>query len=410
MKKNSGGKDILITLPSFPFPLRRDGRSVRYLPIIQHLSENHNVDLLVITQDDDNKNPMEELLKVCRRVIPISVPSPKGFGLMRKGGTWIKNFMPWSPPYIFVKHGGEKISRQIVKNLEGRRYDIFIWVTGEYTPYLLDINKKIHAEKIIVDFIDSPSLWAKRELEKKRNFSLSSWCRYWKMVRWEGKVSRKASEVVYISPIDAAAVPEKYTGGTPRHVVNNGINVENYHGGELTEIPHPNIGFLGNMGYGPNIEAVTWLYDKVFLPLKNVVPGLNLIIIGRNPKGAVKDLGKREGVIVTGEVEDIWPFVHSVDIFAFPIWMGTGIKNKVLEAMYSEKPVITTPVGNDGIGGISGDHLFICHSAEEFQKEIIGLLNSEKGRKELGLKGHAHVNEKFCWDLKLEEFEKILLK
>ena len=401
-------KNILIVLPALPHPLRSDGRSVRYLPIIRCLADNHNVDLLVISEEKPSVVSLRALSTICRRVVEIRVPSPEQFGILRKGLTWIMGSMPWSPPYLYVKHGGEVISRQIIENLKGSHYDVLLWGTVEYTPYLLEVMKGLEAKRVIVDFIDSPTLWAKRVHERRGILSLDSWYKYWKMVRWEGKVSRKASAVMYISPIDAAAVPTMYTDGIERHVVNNGINVENYLDTQMAEIPRPNIGFLGNMGYGPNIEAVAWLYERVYVPLKKEMPGLSLLITGRNPDPSVIEMGRKEGVIVTGEVDDIWPYVNSVDLFLFPIWMGTGIKNKVIEAMFAGRPVITTPVGNDGINGEHGTHLMICNSEEEFIRESLTLIRSEERRRLLGQRGHTHVVESFSWESKLEEFKRIL--
>ena len=76
-----------------------------------------------------------------------------------------------------------------------------------------------------------------------------------------------------------------------RHVVPNGINVPSGVNAERISLPSPNIGFLGTMGYPPNIEAVEWLYKEVFVPLRKIRPDLTLVVIGRNPSRSIRGPG-----------------------------------------------------------------------------------------------------------------------
>ena len=393
---NDSQKDnILIILPSIPYPLRADGRSVRYLPLIKYLSKNHNVDLVIIHHTEFEKERIDGISEQCRKVITVNDRSSLKNGFIKKAFWYIYHLFPWTPPFLLIKHNSKLIVRDILKGVGNNKYKTLLWVTPNYSPYLDPVRKSVNPDRVVVDFIDSPALWAKRDQINFPKYSLLSKYEGWKMIRWEGKLIRNSSATIYISPVDASAVPEIIVKGYTRYVVNNGINIAEYNDSLMSEISHPNIGFLGNMGYEPNIEAVTWLYENVYVPLKKDIPELNLIIIGRNPQGVIRNLGNQKDVIVTGTVDDIWPYVNSIDIFVFPIWMGTGIKNKLLEAMFARKPVITTPVGNDGIGGESGKHLIVCHSENEFIKETKCLIKSEEKRRLLGSEGHEHVLVKF---------------
>jgi glycosyltransferase involved in cell wall biosynthesis len=194
-----------------------------------------------------------------------------------------------------------------------------------------------------------------------------------------------------------------------RHVIPNGINVPSGVNAEQASLPSPNIGFLGNMGYPPNIEAVEWLYKEVFVPLKNNHPDLTLVVIGRYPSRSILDLGEKPGVIVTGEVEDVWPYINGIDVFLFPLLQGAGLKNKILEAMYAGRPVVTTEIGNEGIDAVPGQEFVLCRTPEEFQREAVRLLNSTEERVRIGNFGHALVTEKFSWDPILTAYENLTL-
>ncbi len=174
------------------------------------------------------------------------------------------------------------------------------------------------------------------------------------------------------------------------------------------KVRSPNIGFLGNMGYLPNIEAVHWLYEHVFRPLRTTLGTLSLYIIGRNPVDSVKALGGQDGVTVTGEVDDLWGFVNAVDVFVFPLWRGVGIKNKVLETMYAKRAVVTTRIGSEGVGAVPGRDLLICDTAGAFRDEVRRLLHCPDERTRLGEAARKLVQEHFSWDRILSRFEAVI--
>jgi glycosyltransferase involved in cell wall biosynthesis len=246
-------------------------------------------------------------------------------------------------------------------------------------------------------------------MERSNSISFRERYECWKIRQWEKKVQYRVNSTVYISPVDAG-----YVGGTGRrcitpHIVPNGIGTEDFSLETKSVLPTPNIGFLGNMGYPPNIEASVWLYERIFLPLAREIPGLSLVLIGRNPAGAVRKLAEEPGVVVTGEIENIWPYVNAVDVFVFPLWIGGGIKNKVLETMYAGRPVVTTRIGNEGIDGISGAHLFLCEGENDFLPTVKRLLLQPEERGNVGRAAHEFVKERFSWAGILPRFEKIIL-
>ena len=194
-----------------------------------------------------------------------------------------------------------------------------------------------------------------------------------------------------------------------RHIFPNGINLPSGMNTERASLPSPNIGFLGTMGYPPNIEAVEWLYKEVFVPLRKIHSDLNLVVIGRYPSRSILDLGEKPGVTVTGEVDDVWSYIHGIDVFLFPLFWGAGLKNKILEAMYAGRTVVTTEIGNEGIDAIPGKEIALCRTAEDFQREAVRLLNSSEERVRMGNFANAFIKEKFSWGPILSAYENLTL-
>jgi len=407
--RNKGKKRLLFAFKSVPYPLRADGVSVRYLPIIEYLARRHEIDLIVITGSANALRNVEGLRELCRKIHVFHDPRRSAHSILSKSRTYMNFLLPWTPPLSMVAHQGSNVTRQIVEALGRDRYDAAVWVGGYLLPSMMAALPSLSVGKLLVDFIDSPYLWISRA--KEPTFRVAPLERYerWKSCRWEENVSRGVDATIYISRVDADAVPHDRKSGGKRHVIPNGINVPSHPNPERVSLPSPNIGFLGNMWYPPNVEAVEWLYREVFVPLREIHPDLNLVIIGRGPSPPIESLGKMPGVVITGTLEDIWPHINAVDVFLFPLLRGAGLKNKILETMYAGRPVVTTEIGNEGIDATDGQALVLCRTPDDFRREAMRLLGSPEERMRIGAAAHAFVRKKFSWDAILRDYENLLL-
>jgi len=402
-------KRILFGFKSVPYPLRADGVAVRYLPIIEYMAQRHEVDLVVISGGAEESPDLDGLRSCCRKIFVLQDPRRSHKNMVTKCKTYADFLLPWTPPLSVVVHDGSMVTRGIVEATRGEHYDAMVWVGGDLLPYLMDALPSMSVGRVIVDFIDSPFLWAIRRKENIFRIQLLDRYERWKTCRWEGEIIREVDRTIYISRVDADAVPSMHNPIGKRYVVPNGINTPLFSVVENVALPSPNIGFLGNMMYPPNVEAVEWLYQEVFAPLRKDYPALTLVVIGRNPTTSIRSLGNHPGVIVTGTVEDIWPYIHAIDVFLFPLHRGAGLKNKILEAMYAGRPVVATKIGNEGINAVEGRDLVLCDTPDDFQREASRLLGSPRERARIGTSAHAFVKENFSWDRILRVYEDLVL-
>lgn len=402
------GKKILMFFPKVPYPLHAHGISIRYLPIIEHLSRSHTLDLVIFRPRPEKKEHHDELRKYCRDVTYLQNPKYLSYGFLSKLSTYCRFPFPWSPPLSLIAHEGADTVRSIADASKKDTYDALVWVGSSLLPYLLAAMPLDTVGKVLVDFIDSPSLIKERWKNDTFRSDLLDRYELWKTIRWEGDVIRRMDDTIYISDVDAGTVPKRYAPGKQRHVLPNGVDFDSYVPGKLEGVESPSIGFLGTMSYLPNVEAAKWLFGEVFLPLKKKIPGLSLFLIGRAPVNSILELGKCPGVTVTGTVDNIWTYVNSVDLFLFPLWKGAGLKNKVLESMYARRPVLTTPIGNEGINAVSGRDLLVCGDSGEFREKTLLLLDSADECRRIGDNAREFVRQRFAWPPILRAYEEIL--
>lgn len=406
--EKSSGKKIIMFFPKVPYPLREHGISVRYFPILEHLSTSHTLDLVIFRPSPDKKEGYEALRKYCRNVSYLQNPRYLNHGIFSRLTTYCKYAAPWSPPLSLASHGCADMPRIIAEQSGRDRYDVLLWVGSAFLTHLQSAMPLKNVGRVIVDFIDSPSLVRMRWKNDVSRFDSIERYELWKTIRWEGEVIRRMDETIYISDVDSRMVPVAFTPGKRRQVIPNGVDFGSYTTEMVEAIVSPSIGFLGNMAYAPNIEAATWLFREVFLPLKERIPGLSLVLIGRDPDESILKLRECPGVTITGTVENIWPYVNSVDLFLFPLWTGAGLKNKILESMYARRPVITTPIGNEGINAVSGRDILIRYDPAGFQEEAFRLLNSPEERRRMGDHARDCVRHGFSWPPILRAYEEIV--
>jgi len=143
------------------------------------------------------------------------------------------------------------------------------------------------------------------------------------------------------------------------------------------EVEYPSIFHLGALDWMPNQEAVKWLLDNVWPQLHNRYPDLKFYIAGRRPPKWLLDI-KADGVKVVGEVDDAAQFMKSKAIMPVPLFSGSGMRVKIIEAMMLKKAVVSTTIGIEGIMHNDGKDVLIANTAEEFIESISILVSNTK--------------------------------
>jgi glycosyltransferase involved in cell wall biosynthesis len=161
------------------------------------------------------------------------------------------------------------------------------------------------------------------------------------------------------------------------------------------------------MHYEPHVRAARFLAEQVMPLVWKQMPSARLLLAGAYPKKQVVGLAN-ERVTVSGFVEDIRESYASAKILAAPMQTGSGLQNKLLEAMSMRIPCVTTTIANNSLHAAAGKEVLIGDTAEAFAEQVLLLLQDEQKRNDLAQQGYDFVHENFSWEKAGEKLESVL--
>lgn len=226
-----------------------------------------------------------------------------------------------------------------------------------------------------------------------------------KMLALEKGTAARADVSLFVSEAEASLFrTEARLPHADIRAMSNGIDLSFYDpAAGLAPIeapPPPLIVFTGQMDYRPNVEAVR-AFAREVMPLIRKTCDARFAIVGRRPDPSVQALHGHDGVIVTGEVPDVRPWLAAASIVVAPLRITRGIQNKVLEAMAMARPVIASPGAFEGIDAVPGRDLLVAGSAEAQAEATISLLAAPERAAAMGKAARQRMVDHYSWDAQL---------
>jgi glycosyltransferase involved in cell wall biosynthesis len=157
--------------------------------------------------------------------------------------------------------------------------------------------------------------------------------------------------------------------------------------------------FTGTMDYRPNVDATRWFVREVFPRVRRRVPGAEFYVVGANPSPAVRALAEVTGVTVTGAVEDVRPFVAGSRVYVVPLRVGGGTRLKVLEAMASGIPMVSTGLGCEGLEVQPDTHYLRADEPESFAEAVAQILLGERDASAMVKSARRLAEERYDWQV-----------
>jgi glycosyltransferase involved in cell wall biosynthesis len=259
----------------------------------------------------------------------------------------------------------------------------------------------IRAAGRLLELIDSETLGAERARPKTWRTRLRA--------KLAASVERRAMDrfdvVTTVADADAARLRALLPAARV-DVVPNGVDAARFRPDPHVTATPSSLVFVGAMAYPPNVAAMRFFTDEVLPIVRRSRPDARLTIVGRDPAPMVRAMAS-EAVEVTGEVDDVRPYLAAAGIFVAPMVSGSGIKNKVLEAMAMARPVVATSLAVEGLPVRNGENVLVADGPAGLADAIERLIVDAKERARIGDGGRELVERAYTWDACAARYEGI---
>ncbi len=217
-----------------------------------------------------------------------------------------------------------------------------------------------------------------------------------RLLRYEGTLARRFSRSFVCTEQEAEDFRRLLPGQTVG-VLRNGIDLGFFRSNSTPRQPGALV-FTGVMSYLPNVDAMVWFCEAILPLVRADLPGVTLTICGSAPSRKVRRLARVPGVMVTGRVPDVRPYLDRASLFVAPLRLGRGIPNKLLEAMAMGLPVITTEASMRATGIAPGAGIVAADTPAAFAAIVVALLQDDAERARMERAARRVLEAGLDWD------------
>lgn len=397
---------VLFLTPQLPHPPTK-GTALRNFHLMANLASGHEVYLLSFVEESARHRQAEavsEMEAYCRRVVTVPVPP-------HPMGRRLRHLLLSSLPDMALRLRSAQFASALGRLLEQEGFDI-VQVEGiEMAPYIPLIASLLgRRPRIVFDEHNAEYLLQRRafEIALRRPGAWAgaaySFLQWLKLRRYEREACRAADHVLVVSEADRQGLLA-LAPGLPTTVVPNGVDTSSFSFPRRCP-PGAELVFTGTMDFRPNVDAMTWFCTQILPRIRREVPQAHLSIVGRSPSPAVRALAGAS-IVVTGEVDDIRPYLAAASVYVVPLRFGGGTRFKVLEALAAGVFTVSTRFGTEGIAVAHQRELLLADDANTFAHEVVRLLREPELGDRLAQAGRTLVERDFDWRVIVPRLERV---
>ncbi|MFH1675954.1 MAG: glycosyltransferase [bacterium] len=396
---------ILWLIPQIPWPADTGGKQDTYFMIREFSRLGHEIKIgsIYFTESPPDRNEIPvEFADLVREII--FLPGNTG-----KLHSRLISSLADTVPFKFRKYYSPDAVRMTTDLISGEKFDAIITDHAHLAPLTLDAKKAVESkggkfpaialrahnvESIIVkkysERVGNPLVGVFAERESK------------KMEEYEGKILGEYNLVASISPADKATFERISSNYANIIVITAGIDTE-----ALTvRIEPPKAGeivYVGSFDWQPNVDGALWFIEKVWPDIVNKLPDVHFSLVGRNPPPYLEKFAS-DKIKITGKVDSVTEYVKSASCSIVPLWIGSGMRYKILEAFALGCPVVSTLLGAEGIEAVDGEHILIRDNPADFAEAVIKILSDRELGEKLASNSRLLVENKYSWPIVAREF------
>lgn len=382
MSPKSDEMKIFVLLPRIPYPLEK-GDKLRAFNQIKQLARHNEIVLCALNDNPkvSEQDAFHALQPYCQSISFVKIGKTQILlGLIR---AFFKG-LPLQCGYFYNRKAAKKIDALIAKHKPDMLFGQLLR-TAEYIRYK-NLPKTI-------DYQDIFSYGMKRRADIASPITRPIFnMEYQRLKRYEAAVFEDFNVRTIISEPDRKLFPHEKRDEIL--IIPNGVDHDYFKPMEREK--KYDLVFTGNMSYPPNVNAVEYLTNEIMPIVWKTLSNVKLYIAGASPDPKVKKAAS-EQVIVSGWLDDIREAYAQSRVFIAPMRIGTGLQNKLLEAMSMKLPAITSPLANASLGAKPNEEILVGSNAEEMANNIITLLTDKDKAERIAQAGFDFTNRVYDW-------------
>jgi sugar transferase (PEP-CTERM/EpsH1 system associated) len=384
---------ILFLSPRQPLPAR-SGAKLREYHFLRALGRSAEVTYLYFTDPGSQPLTVSDL-PFCAEVIGIPKPAAYGLGNTLRGiaGRW---------PLPILNYTSPDMSAALDRLIEASDFDIIHLDSIHMIRYALAATRRKKSLKAIYN-------WHNIESEAMRRYSEAApgKARRWYAAHTAAKLAALENSILgsaFGHLVCSDREHNQLRRAAPRAriaVIENGVDTSYFAGSGEGAGPRRQIVFVGVMDYFPNSEAAVFFATRIWPHVRNKLSDAELLIVGANPGPAVRALEELPGVQVTGMVPDVRLYYNHAFAAIVPLRTGGGTRLKILEAMAAGVPVVSTPLGAEGLEVVDGENVLLsdADNLQGWTDHLVNLAESPARREQLSCAGLRLVERRYDWEI-----------
>lgn len=398
-------RNILILTPQLPYPPHQ-GTSLRNYHIIRGLAQHHQVTLLSFVEANQSTEPeaIRPLLDNLHALHTLPAPT-------RTTAQRLRQLLTTRLPDMAHRLYDPGFAARLRDLLAANIFNV-VQVEGiELARYMADIRVASPGSVLIFDDHN-----AETELQRRNMLTDFGNPRRWvaaayslvqvaRLRRFERGAMMQADGVTAVSDTDRSLLQTLLGDNRkPLLAIPNSIDVQAYHQDETADGPVFDLVFTGKMDYRPNVDAMLWFADEIWPQIRASQSQATWAIVGQKPHARLERLREMPGVVLTGWVESVRPYLANAAVVVMPFRVGSGTRLKLIEAMAAGKAIVSTRIGAEGFPVTHDRELLLADEPAGFATAVVHLLSHPADRARLGQTA-TQFAARYDWRSVIPQFE-----
>ena len=394
---------ILVLANRLPHGNVAGGHRLIYQRMRQLADQGHEVGLAAFTTPGDEGHVdglRTELLEV------ETVPEKQH----RLAVRMFRDYISSSLPAIFWKNYTPAMMRLVGDMVERTKYDVVVAEYGEMgmylyrNPYLSAVHKVVSCHRCLTtafsNYAETPGVPLPLRLKSASQVRM--------LEKFEFEMYSAMDHVLTLTPEDRFTLLN-HAPQLPISVIPPGIDFDHLDRQPAAKPGHPIVMMCGYFADKSNHDAAIWFAREVWPGISKRHPELRCHYVGRGASQEMARLAEKDKrMVVADKVDDLRPYREQATVFINPMRLGSGLRIKVLEAMATGLPVVSTALGVAGIPAQNGVNCFVADTPDLFAESIEWLLNDQRLADSMGAAAKKMVKNKYDIRSTISELEQVL--